>query len=240
MITAALLVAHGTRVDAADTEAATLTHLVAERTGVPTRLGWLELRRPDALAAAETLIAEGARRLVILPVLAFEAYHATVDVPRVAELLRLRHPDVRVRVARPLGLDARLVAAAAQQVRAATADPPREGLLVVATGSSDADAQAAAATAARMVAEASGHRRVQHGFVSLAAPDVPTAVRALVAAGAERVVGFAWSLFPGELIARARHAAETAAGRVPVVWAGRLGTSAAVADVLARRFLEVR
>lgn len=237
-----LLVAHGSRVAEAAHEMATLVELIRTRVPAPLTHGWIELAEPAASDAGRTLIADGCRDLVVLPLLMFRAYHASTDVPAVAQTLALEHPTVRIRVGSPLGLDPRLAALAAERVLAADGAPRGavgSALLVVSSGSSDPDAQAAAATAARMVAERTGHDLAGHAFASSATPDTATAVADLVTRGARSLRVFSWSLLDGRLVRGVEAAAVAAAAAcgVELIWTGRFGSDPVVADVVADRYL---
>jgi sirohydrochlorin ferrochelatase len=198
--------------------------------------GWLDLVEPSALEAGRRLITDGATRIVLAPLLLFEAFHARVDLPALAEGLRVVDPRVRIGVARHLGLDPRLIDLATRRIEDVAARS--DALLVVSSGSSDPDAQASAATAARVIADRTGHAHVRHAFASSAAPTVQDAVAALVATGAARVTLFAWSLLAGQLVEAARRDVASALEPhgVALVDAGRLGPDPTVADVLADRY----
>lgn len=236
MTTALLLVGHGSRVPEAATEMARLAALVRARVEVPVSFGWLDHAEPLATDAGVEQLRGGAHRIVLVPLLLFSAYHARVDVPEVAETLRSVDPSAQVVIAKHLGLDPSLVSLAVLRVDAVA--QPEDGLLVASSGSSDPDAQAAAATAARMVAERTGHVHVQHAFAASAEPTVSDAVGELASRGVPRVTFFSWSLFAGRLVRECRDDATRAAADagVDLIDAGRFGPDPIVADILVDRF----
>ncbi|MBW3662374.1 MAG: sirohydrochlorin chelatase [Actinobacteria bacterium] len=233
---ALLVVGHGSRVPDVVPEMETLVGHLRSRVEATVAAGWLDLVDPAALDVGRQLIADGIARIVLAPLLLFEAFHARVDLPSLAEALRGVDPRARISLARHLGLDARLIRLAVGRIES-VADPA-DALLVVSSGSSDPDAQASAATAARMIAERTGHAHVQHAFASSADPTVPDAAAALAAAGVPRVALFSWSLLAGQLVEASRRAAAAALDPhgVALVDAGRLGPDPVVADVLSDRY----
>jgi len=61
-------------------------------------LAYLESAPPKLAQAAETLIAQGARSLLIAPLFMGQGAHARRDLPELIEMLRSSHPSVAVRV----------------------------------------------------------------------------------------------------------------------------------------------
>lgn len=239
---ALLTIAHGTRDARATAEMSELVgHLRARHDG-PVAHAWLEsFAHLDVAAAADELVAEGATSLVTVPFLVLGAGHAKTDVPRRIARVRAAHPLIPVAHARVLGLHPGLFALARQRVQAVSPDPgPDEVLVVTAAGSSDPDANADLAKAARFLAEGTGHRWAEIAFAGVTWPTADVVLRRLAAGGARRVVVFSWSLLAGVLEQRVLdQAAETrAATALDVVDAGRFGPDPAVADVVMDRYRE--
>lgn len=232
---ALLLIAHGTRDPGGATEMAALLDLVRERLpGVAVAAGWLEdFAEPDAVTAAGRLLDGGPRELVVLPLLHFAAGHATYDVPREVAAVREAWPDVTVYHGEVLGVHPALVAAAAQRV--AAQGEGADVLVVAASGSTDAEANGDLAKAARMLAEATGHRWVEVCFAAVTWPRIDEVLTRVTAAGARRAVLFSWSLLAGVLEQRVRAAAAAVPG-VEMRLAGRFGPDPAVAEVVADRY----
>lgn len=234
---ALLLIAHGTRDPRGATEMAELLERVRERLpGVAVAAGWLEdFAEPDPVTAAGGLLHGGPRTLVVLPLLHFAAGHAKYDVPREVAAVRAAWPGVRVHHGRVLGAHPALVAAAARRV-GGEGDREGELLVVAASGSSDAEANGELAKAARMLAEATGHRWVEVCFAAVTWPSIDEVLARVAAAGARSAVLFSWSLLAGVLERRVADAA--AATGVEVRLAGRFGPDPAVAEVVAERYAE--
>ena len=102
---ALLLIGHGSRDPQAADEFASLLELV--RVAVPDRLvggGFLELADPPIDGAVDDLVAQGATDVVAVPYVLFGAGHLKDDGPAVLARARHRHPAVRFRLARDLGI----------------------------------------------------------------------------------------------------------------------------------------
>lgn len=232
---ALLVVGHGSRIPEAEAEMTVLTDLLRERTDATVAHGWIELQEPRGEEAALALVASGEQAITLVPLLAFDAHHAGVDLPEAAAAVRRGNPEVDVRVARALGPDPRLLDLVADRVADAGA---LDAVVLVASGTSDADVQTQVAELARALEKRTGVPTV-HAFASLADPEVATALRALPA-GSRRVAVASWSVLDGRLsrgaYATARDWAEDR-GR-DLVTLGHLGPDAVVADVLLDRYTE--
>lgn len=117
---ALLFVAHGTPLAAANEP----VHAVAERVGVAlgyrcTRLAFLDCNAPSIPDAIAQLVADGYRRLVILPYFLHFGRHIRTDLPAHFADAQRRYPALQLLVAHHLGYDPLLVAITADRVRAA-------------------------------------------------------------------------------------------------------------------------
>ncbi len=237
---ALLTIAHGTRDPRGAEELQHLLTLLRDRHDAPVAGAWLEdFAAPDPVTAAGELVAQGARRIVTIPLLNLGAGHAKTDVPEGVAGIRDAFGDVEVGHGRVLGLHPDLFALARQRVDAVS---PREGrseevLLVTASGSSDPDANGDLWKAARFLAEGTGHRWVDAAFAGVTWPTADVTLRRLAAAGARRVVLFSWSLLAGLLERRVTGWAEQVSDEtgIEVVDAGRYGPDPVVADVVMDR-----
>jgi sirohydrochlorin ferrochelatase len=246
---ALLTIAHGTRDPRGAEEMDVLLGLLRERVDAPVANAWLEdFSDPDPVTAARALVEAGARRIVTLPFLVLGAGHAKTDVPFGVADVRAAFPDVHVTHGRILALQRGLFDLAHARVDAARVatgldderPPEDELLLLTGAGSSDPDANGDLAKAARYLAEATGHRRVDVAYAGVTWPRADVALRRAHAAGATRVVMFSWSLLAGLLEARvARYAEDVAAETgLDIIDAGRFGPDPVVADAVVARYRE--
>ncbi len=108
MSDAIILLAHGARDPAwarpIEAIAARLRDLVPE---TPVELAFLELMAPDIATAVELLVAEGARRLRVVPVFLGQAGHVNRDLPAridaIREKLAATHDDILIELDAAIG-----------------------------------------------------------------------------------------------------------------------------------------
>ncbi len=70
---------------------------------------YLEFTAPDLAAAAEQLVAGGARHIRVVPLFLGVGRHAREDLPALVEAAREAHADTQFDLNRAVGEDARLV-----------------------------------------------------------------------------------------------------------------------------------
>jgi sirohydrochlorin ferrochelatase len=151
-------------------------------------------------------------------------------------------PQVEFAHGRVLGLHPALFALARLRVDAASPPADRDGevLVVAGSGSSDPDANADLAKAARFLAEGTGHRRVEHCFAGVTWPTPAEALERASAAGARSAVVFSWSLLGGLLEQRVADAASAVSSSVglDIALAGRFGPHPLLAEAVLDRVRE--
>jgi sirohydrochlorin ferrochelatase len=250
---ALVAVAHGSR---DPRSAATISALVeqvrAQRPDLDVRLSFLDLstpRLPDVLAAVAD---DGYRRAVVVPLLLGNAFHARVDLPGAVASAAGRYPGLRLTVADVLGGgmsgghmpgghvpggDPRLAGVALRRLAevAGPLDAPDLGVVLAATGSSHASANAAVNRLASSWAARHRWSGCVAAFATALSPTVPEAIEQLRAAGAGRIAVAGWFLAPGLLPRRVGRAA--LAVDPGAVVAAPLGPDAAVAAVVIDRYL---
>ena len=117
--TVVLLVAHGSRNPAAGVEHERLCaavqqqldreHVDAEDPAPRVRPAYLEITEPDIATAVDAAVADGATSVRLLPHFLAPGNHVAVDLPRIADEARARHPGVRLELLEHLGADPALV-----------------------------------------------------------------------------------------------------------------------------------
>lgn len=157
------------------------------------RVAFIELAEPDVPTALAGIPAD--RRAVLVPLLLTSGYHDRVDLPTAIATAR---PDTAH--AAVLGPDPRLAVALADRLREA-GRRPGDAVVLAAAGSSDPAAIESVRSQAGLLADELG-TAVSVGFGSAAAPDVPAAVAAARAGGAERVAIAPYLLAPGHFAGR--------------------------------------
>jgi len=201
-------------------------------------VGFLEMTDPPAGPVLDDLVAEGCRRVVVLPLVLLGAGHAKSDVPAVVLEARQRHPDLHVHFGSPLGISRDLV----EVLGAGLTDAGASGLplLVIARGTSDPDANGDAHKVTRLLGEWVGAPFVHTAFTGVTTPNVTDGLRVFERLGHRRMALAFWFLCTGVLVERARAdiAAFAAATGVEVVDAGHLGPDPRVVPAIVDRYEE--
>lgn len=194
LVTTVVLTAHGSR----DPRSAANTHAIA---------GHLRRLAPE-LAVQEAFCEHNAPNLrdvlgdlrgdvVVAPFLLASAYHARIDIPAM-----IAQSGVPVRVAPALGEDDRLVQVLGERLAAAGASRFDSGLgvVAVAVGSSNADANAQTSRIAARLTRGTRWAGVEVAFATTGpTPSVPEAVQRLREGGASRLMIAPWFLAHGRI-----------------------------------------
>lgn len=245
---AIVLAGHGSRDPDGVREFMALVGLLRERAaGRPVTHGFLEFAAPTLDQAVEAAIADGARRLVMVPGVLLAATHAKNDMPSELLALQRAHPGVDFHFGAAMDLHPkllelcrlRLIEAEARTARTvARADTC---LVVVGRGTSDPDANSEISKLTRMLEEGMGYGASFVCYSGTARPLVADGLRAAALLGYSRIVVLPYFLFDGVLVKRIYAAAADLAARHPeveVLPAGYLGVHAHVADVFLDRARE--
>ncbi|HZU59087.1 MAG TPA: sirohydrochlorin chelatase [Actinocrinis sp.] len=221
-MTSLLIVGHGTRHDEGAGQFRAFVERVGERArgreDVPVESvagGFIELSPPPLRDAVAQLVSQGRRDLVAVPLILLAAGHAKGDIPAALARERGRHPGLRTRYARPLGVHPEIIGLLRARL-AASAQPKPDAVLLVGRGTTDPDANADLHRAARLLWETtrdSGVEFVEPAFVSLARPSVGEGLERLARLGARRVTVLPYFLFagvlPDRIVEHSARAAET-------------------------------
>jgi len=233
---ALVALAHGSR---DPRSAATITALVDEvramRPDLRIEPAFLELSKPSFDKVVDKLVRAGYDEIVVVPLLLSEAYHAKVDVPAAIEAATARHPGLRIRASRILGLENVLLEVLDERLRAALRESrvrELDALVLAAAGSSDAVANQAVARMARVWG---AHHKlpVVAAFASSAPPATGEAVRQFRAEGRRHIAVGSLFLAPGFLPDRA---AELALEAGAVAVSAPLGAHPEVARTILARY----
>lgn len=113
-----IVVAHGSRNELANSEAAALVARLEERGLADTvSCSFLELAEPTFQAEAARQVELGATRITILPLFISAGRHVTEDLPREVELARAAHPGATFRVLDYIGSSHHFIASIERFVR---------------------------------------------------------------------------------------------------------------------------
>ena len=208
--------------------------------------GYLEFANPVIRDGLDRLREKGCDRILAVPGMLFAAMHAKNDIPTVLNTYAARH-GLDIRYGRELGVDPKMIAAAADRIEAALdaapGDVPRHEtcLVVIGRGASDPDANGNVAKIARMLHEGLGLGWLEIGFSGVTFPLVQPCLEHAARLGYRRIVVFPYFLFSGILIDRIYGFTDRVAAANPqiqFVKAGYLGDHPKVLETFAERVVE--
>lgn len=208
MKTGVMICGHGSRSRAAVDEFAVLAERLPELLpDWPVEYGYLEFANPVIRDGLDRLRDAGCDRILAVPGMLFAAMHAKNDIPTVLNTYAEKH-DVEICYGRELGVDPKMIAAAAARIHealdAAGGDVPihETCLVVIGRGASDPDANGNVAKVARLLHEGMGFGWCEVGYSGVTFPLVEPCLNHVVKLGYKRVVVFPYFLFTGILIDR--------------------------------------
>lgn len=242
---------HGSRSRSAVEEFAVVAEALRTRfPDWPVEYGYLEFANPVIRDGLDRLREQGCDRILAVPGMLFAASHAKNDIPSVLNTYAARH-GIRIDYGRDLGVDARMLRAAGDRVRAGLeALEAAHGsgrvedtcLVVVGRGASDPDANANVAKVARLLWEGFGFGWCETAYSGVTFPLVEPALERVARLGFPRVVVFPYFLFSGVLIDRIYGFTDAAAARHPQIAFAKapyLGDHPAVIDTFEERVTEI-
>jgi sirohydrochlorin cobaltochelatase len=251
MKTGVMICGHGSRSQSVVDEFATL----AEK--LPAYLpddwlcdyGYLEFANPVIRDGLDTLREAGCDRILAVPGMLFAAMHAKNDIPTVLNTYAAKH-GVQVSYGRELGVDPKMIAAAAGRIQDAVESANAEHgdlplaetcLVVIGRGASDPDANGNVAKIARMLQEGMGFGWAEVGYSGVTFPLVEPCLQHVARLPYSRVIVFPYFLFSGILIDRIYGFTDQVAAQYPgltFIKAGYLGDHPKVLETFAERIIE--
>lgn len=211
--------------------------------------GYLEFANPVIRDGLDALRDKGCDRILAVPGMLFAAMHAKNDIPTVLNTYAAKH-GVDISYGRELGVDPKMVAAAAGRIEEAVASADAETgpvplhetcLVVIGRGASDPDANANVSKIARLLQEGLGFGWLEVGYSGVTFPLVEPCLQHAAKLGYKRIVVFPYFLFTGILIDRIYGFTDQVAAAHPgidFVKAGYLNDHPKVLETFAERVLE--
>jgi sirohydrochlorin cobaltochelatase len=203
-----LLVGHGSRDDEGNQEFLDFSErLKIALPGCLIYPCFLEFAEPDIPSGVEMCLAQGATRIVVVPVILLAASHVKLEIPEFLDSLRARYPQVQIDYGRNVGLHKRILDLLEDRFFAAVEDLPEDQLkhtaiVLMGRGSSDSDANGDVYKLARLLWERTGVLTVETCFTGITWPRLPDGIRRATQLGAERIIVLPYFLFTGVLIKR--------------------------------------
>ena len=252
MKTGVMVCGHGSRSQSAVDEFATLADKLPDflPSDWMVDYGYLEFANPVIRDGLDRLRDAGCERILAVPGMLFAAMHAKNDIPTVLNTYAATH-GIDIRYGRELGVDPKMIAAAAARIDAALTHADEASgpvdrhdtcLVVIGRGASDPDANGNVAKIARMLHEGFGFGWLEVGYSGVTFPLVEPCLEHVAKLGYRRVVVFPYFLFSGILIDRIYGFTDRVADAHPgitFVKAGYLGDHDDVLRTFAERVLEL-
>ena len=245
--TGVMFCGHGSRSEAAVSEFSAMVGKLSDRFGDrPVGYGYLEFANPVLRDGLDKLRQQSCRRILAVPGMLFAAMHVKNDIPSVLNAYA-RETGTEILFGRELGIDPKLLTAAADRITAAlgscTGDISMHEtcLVVIGRGASDPDANANIAKVARLLWEGMGFGWCETGYSGVTFPLVEPCLEHVARLGYRRVVVFPYFLFGGILIDRIYGFTDRVAKDFPqieFVKAGYLKDHECVLDTFAERVEE--
>ena len=206
-----IICGHGSRSASAVTEFAVL----AKKLGPmfkewPVDYGYLEFATPVIRTGLDNLVAQGVTHVLAVPGMLFAAGHAKNDIPSVLNAYA-KEKGVTISYGRELGIDPRMLDAAAQRITEAVKRADKAGgkvapadtcLVVIGRGASDPDANSNVSKVARLLWEGMGFGWAETGYSGVTFPLVEPCLEHTTKLGFKRIIVFPYFLFSGILIDR--------------------------------------
>ena len=247
--TGIMICGHGSRNQNAAAEFATLSQGLRLRyPETAIEYGYLEFCNPVIHAGLDRLKERGIRRVLAVPGMLLAAGHAKNDIPSVLNSYQAKNRDMSIEYGRELGVDPKMIRAAAQRIEEALAscksDVARHEtlLMVVGRGSSDPDANSNVAKITRMLWEGMGFGWAETCYSGVTFPLVGPGLEHAAKLGYKRIVVFPYFLFTGVLVKRIYSVADEVAAGYPgieFVKVGYLNDHPLVLDTIEDRLQEI-
>lgn len=219
-----MLCGHGSRDSGAVEEfAAVARALRAKLTQYEVEWGFLEFASPIIRDGLDRLVARGCTEILAIPGMLFAAGHVKNDVPSVLNRYQAEHPGVSFRLGRDLGIDPKMMQAAAEAIETARAragnrvSPHETMLMVVGRGTSDPDANSNVSKVMRLLWEGFGFGWGETAYSGVTFPLVEPALEHATRLGYKRIIVFPYFLFSGVLVNRIYEHTNIVAARHPEI-----------------------
>ncbi|MGJ7581747.1 sirohydrochlorin chelatase [Variovorax sp. RHLX14] len=243
-----LLVGHGSREKSGNDEIEAFAAQWRER-----RPGWRievcfiefsEITMSEGLRRA----AEGARRVVVVPLILNAAGHVKMDIPQAIDGARLKFPFVQFAYAPHLTACDPILAILRRRLKGAMQaldmpDPTTTGVVILGRGSSDRQANGDMAKMARWLMEETDHELVDLAFTGITYPRLEKAVQRQSLLGMTQVVVLPYYLFNGTLVERIARQVENLKTQYPTIRfisTKYFGFEREIFEVLEQRVLDLR
>ncbi|WP_245688145.1 sirohydrochlorin chelatase [Salimicrobium halophilum] len=160
-------------------------------------LCYLEIASPSIEEGADKLIADGADRIAVVPMLLFSAGHYYSDIPEEIEILQRRHPRVTFTYGEPLGVQEALIDTLASRLKE---HKGRDAFLLVARGSRNPETKQVIETIRKRLEGKTGGMRGEVCYLAVLEPTFEMGLEDAVIKHPEGLIVLPCLWFTGRLI----------------------------------------
>lgn len=115
--TAVLIMAHGSRIAAANDAAREVTAMVREITGIDIiEVAFREMHAPDIQQGIDNCVARGAGKILLIPYFLFMGAHVQHDLPEEIAAAQQRHPGLEMVMGGHLGAHRKLAEIVSERI----------------------------------------------------------------------------------------------------------------------------
>jgi sirohydrochlorin cobaltochelatase len=255
---AILLVGHGSRDPEGNEELLRFADSVREKaTEFVIETCFLEFAKPNIAQGISNCVEQGARRVVLVPIILFAAGHAKIHIPVEIDQAKKRYPGVEFAYGRPIGIHQKVLDILKSRLDEVGLKKPAKlsesigeesigrdedtAILLLGRGSSDGDANGDFLKMSRLLWEQVPVKYVESSFIGVTEPSFPEGLERCLRLGAKKIYVLPYFLFTGILIKRIEQmTAEFAAlhKEVRIELAGYFGFHPQLVDLLLDRVAE--
>jgi len=117
MSTAVLIMAHGSRIAAANDAARDVAKMVQEMTGIDIiEVAFREMHAPDIQQGIDSCVARGAGKILLIPYFLFMGAHVQHDLPEEIAAAQQRHPGLEMIMGFHLGVHRKLAEIVSERI----------------------------------------------------------------------------------------------------------------------------
>ena len=117
MSTAILIMAHGSRIAAANDAAREVAAMVQEMTGQEiVEVSYREMHEPNIQQGIDTCVARGAQQILLVPYFLFMGAHVQHDLPEEIATAQKRHPGLEMVMGPHLGVHRKLAEIVSERI----------------------------------------------------------------------------------------------------------------------------
>jgi sirohydrochlorin cobaltochelatase len=229
---AILLVGHGSRDPEGNEELLRFADSVREKSPeFVIETCFLEFATPNIAQGITNCVEQGARRVVLVPIILFAAGHAKIHIPVEIDQAKKRYPDVEFAYGRPIGIHQKVLDILKSRLDEVGFKKPVElpadmnewnpnpvdkpegvegsgerdtetAILLLGRGSSDGDANGDFLKMSRLLWEQVPAKWVESSFIGVTQPSFPEGLERCLRLGAKKIYVLPYFLFTGILIKR--------------------------------------